>query len=152
MPNRKVVLDTNCLLASLSKLGKAYTVWKSFQEGRYTLCVSTEILEEYEEIIAQKTTQSLARNVVDLIVKSPNVEQVNTYFHWGLISADPDDNKFVDCAFAAGATYIVSDDTHFNILRDITFPHLLVLKLKEFLETLQGKSEQQPEQEGKADS
>ena len=43
----------------------------------------------------------------------------------------------MDCAFAAGATYIVSDDSHFNILRDITFPQLMVLRLKEFLETLQ---------------
>ena len=42
----------------------------------------------------------------------------------------------IDCAFAAGATYIVSDDSHLNILRDITFPQLLVLRLKEFLETL----------------
>ncbi len=73
---------------------------------------------------------------MDLIVKSENVEQVNTYFHWNLITADPDDNKFVDCAFAAGATYIVSDDSHFEVLRSITFPQLLVLKLKEFMETL----------------
>ena len=43
----------------------------------------------------------------------------------------------MDCAFAAGATYIVSDDSHFSVLRDITFPQLLVLRLKEFLETLQ---------------
>ena len=137
MQIKKVVLDTNCLLASLSKLGSAYSVWKGFQDELYTLCVTTEILEEYEEIIAQKTTSTLAKNVVDLIVKSPNVEQVNTYFHWGLITVDPDDNKFVDCAFAAGATYIVSDDSHFNILHDITFPKLLVLKLKEFQEALQ---------------
>ena len=136
MPNRKIVLDTNCLLASLSKRGRAYAVWKSFQLKRYTLCVTTEILEEYEEIIAQKTTPSLAKNVVDLIVKSENVERVNTYFHWNLITADPDDNKFVDCAFAAGATYIVSNDSHFNVLDDITFPQLLILNLNEFLEVL----------------
>lgn len=92
MPNRRIVLDTNCLLASLSRLGSAYPVWKGFQDGRYALCVSTEILEEYEEIIAEKTTPSLAKNVVDLIVKSENVVQVNTYYHWNLITADPDDN------------------------------------------------------------
>ena len=89
MPNRKIVLDTNCLLASLSKQGSAYPVWKGFQEGRYVLCVSTEILEEYEEIIAAKTTPSLAKNVVDLIVKSENVVQVNTYYRWNLITTDP---------------------------------------------------------------
>ncbi len=83
------------------------------------------------------TTPEIARNVVDAILKRKNVERTDPYFHWNLITADPDDNKFVDCAFATGATYIVSDDSHFNVLRDITFPQLLVLRLKEFLETLQ---------------
>ena len=49
---------------------------------------------------------------------------------------DPDDNKFVDCAFAANATYIVSDDTHYDVLREITFPQILVLELKAFIEKL----------------
>ena len=136
MQNRRVVLDTNCLLASLSRLGSSYAVWKGFQEGKFTLCVTTEILSEYEEIIALKTTPSIAKHVVELILKSKNVLLIHTYFHWNLITADPDDNKFVDCAFAANATYIVSDDSHFDVLRDITFPELLVLKLEEFLQEL----------------
>lgn len=137
MQNKKIVLDTNCLLASLSRQGRTYPAWKAFQEGRYILCVTNEILEEYEEIIAQKTTASIAKNVIDLIIKSPNTEQVNTYFHWELITADPDDNKFVDCAFACGATYIVSNDSHFDVLKDIDFPQLLVKSLDDFLKSLQ---------------
>lgn len=53
-----------------------------------------------------------------------------------LIQADPDDNKFVDCAFAANATYIVSNDRHFDVLSKIDFPKIQVLKLIEFLQTL----------------
>ena len=136
MQNNKIVLDTNCLLVSISKYGEAYPVWRGFLEGRFTLCVSTEILEEYEEIIASMTTPDIARNVVDAILKRSNVERINPYFHWQLITTDPDDNKFVDCAFAAGAAYIVSDDSHFDVLRDITFPQLLVIKLKDFIEVL----------------
>ncbi len=101
------------------------------------LCVTNEILVEYEEMIAQMTSKEIATNIIRTIVESRHVEFVDTYYHWNLITMDPDDNKFVDCAFAAGATYIVSDDSHFNILRDITFPQLLVLKLKEFVEALQ---------------
>ena len=100
-----------------------------------------QLSQEYEEIIAEKTTPNLAKNVVDLIVKSENVVQVNTYFHWNLITADPDDNKFVDCAFAAGATYIVSDDSHFKVLRDITFPQLQVIRLKVFVQAMQKELE-----------
>ena len=137
MQNNKIVLDTNCLLVSISKYGEAYPVWRGFLEGKFTHCVSTEILEEYEEIIASMATPDVARNVVDVILKRKNVERVDPHYHWHLITADPDDNKFVDCAFTAGAVYIVSDDAHFDVLRDITFPKLLVLKLKEFLETLQ---------------
>lgn len=136
MQNNKIVLDTNCLLVSISKYGEAYPVWRGFLEGKFTLCVSTEILEEYEEIIASMATPDVARNVVDVILKRKNVERVDPHYHWHLITADPDDNKFVDCAFAAGATYIVSDDSHFDVLRNITFPRLLVLKLKEFLKML----------------
>ncbi len=137
MQNKKVVLDANCLLVSISKYGDYYPVWRCFLDGIYTLCVSTEILEEYEEIISAMTTPEIARNVVDAIIKRKNVERVEPYFHWNMITADPDDNKFVDCAFAAGATYIVSNDSHFNCLKDVDFPRLIVIKIKEFLELLQ---------------
>ncbi len=45
----------------------------------------------------------------------------------------------MDCAFAANATYIVSDDSHFDVLKEVDFPRLLVLKLKEFLGLLQSE-------------
>ena len=140
MQTDKVVLDTNSLLVSLARKGKAYAVWKGFQEGQYILCVSNEILAEYEEIIAQKTRPEIARNVLDFILQQRNVELIDPHFHLGLVTADPDDNKFVDCAFSANATYIVSNDTHYDVLRDISFPQLLVLKLQDFLERLTAKS------------
>lgn len=96
----RIVLDTNCLLASLSRHGKYYPVWNGLQTGKYVLCLSNDILEEYEEIIGHKTTPEVARNVVGLLLKSKNVEFVTPYFKWRLIEADHDDDKFVDCAFA----------------------------------------------------
>jgi predicted nucleic acid-binding protein len=85
-------------------------------------------------------TPEIAENVANLLLKSENVELIQPYFHLGLITADPDDNKFVDCAFAANATYIVSNDSHFDVLQSVDFPILLVLKLKEFLEKIQNNS------------
>lgn len=79
----------------------------------------------------------MAKNVIDLLLKSKNVEYITPHFKFRLIEADHDDDKFVDCAFAANATYIVSDDSHFEVLKEIQFPKLLVLKLKKFLELLQ---------------
>ena len=136
---RKIVLDTNCLIASLSRRGQYYPVWKGLQAGEYILCVSTDILEEYAEIITQKTSVEVASNVIHLLLESQYVELVNPYFSLHLIEEDHDDDKFVDCAFAANATFIVSDDKHYDVLKDIDFPKLLVLKLKEFLDLLQSE-------------
>jgi putative PIN family toxin of toxin-antitoxin system len=133
---RRIVLDTNCLLASLSRHSRYYPVWKGLQTGKYVLCLSNDILEEYEEIIGLKTSPEVARNVVALLLKSKNVEFVDAYFKWRLIEADHDDDKFVDCAFAANATFIVSDDKHFEVLETIAFPKISVLKLQQFLLTL----------------
>ena len=139
MQNNKIVLDTNCLLACISSKSENFRVWKDFQGGRFTLCVSNEILEEYLEIIARKTNHVVAENVINAIVESEFVEFIDPQFHLGLIAADHDDDKFVDCAFAANAAYIVSDDSHFDVLKTIEFPQLLVLKLKEFLGLLQSE-------------
>lgn len=140
MPNpRKIVLDTNCLIASLSRHSEYYPVWKGFQTGKYILCVSNDILEEYQEIIALKTSPEVARNVVNLLLKSKNVELVTPYFKFWLIEADHDDDKFVNCAFAANATYIVSNDKHFDILERVHFPRLFVLKLQQFLRLLENE-------------
>lgn len=65
MQTDRVVLDTNCLLVSLARQGSAYPVWQGFQESRYTLCVTNEILEEYEEVIARKTRPEIAHNVFE---------------------------------------------------------------------------------------
>ena len=138
MQNR-IVLDTNCLLASLSSKSENFRVWKDFQKGKYTLCVSNEILEEYQEIIAQKTTPSIAQNVVRAIVESETVEFIDPHFHVYAIFADPDDNKFVDCAFAANAAFIVSEDSHFEALKTLAFPKIMVLKLKAFLKFLENR-------------
>ena len=102
------------------------------------MCVSNEILEEYQEVIAQRSSPEVARNVVNAIVESKYAEFIDPQFHLDLITADKDDNKFVDCAFASNAAFIVSNDGHFDVLKRISFPKILVLKLKEFVKMLKG--------------
>lgn len=136
MKKIKIVLDTNCLLASISSKSENYRIWKGFQQGLFVLCVSNEILEEYEEIIAEKANAVVAGNIINAIVESEFVEFIDPQFRFELITSDKDDNKFIDCAIAANATYIVSEDKHFDVLKEISFPKLLVVRLKEFLEFL----------------
>ena len=133
---RKIVLDTNCLLMSLPKISPYRMIWDDFLAGKLILCVTNEIVEEYLEIIEQKTTAEIANNVVSVILSQKNVEFVTPYYKMHLIQADEDDNKFVDCAFTAGASCIVSNDAHFKILNEINFPKIFVLKIKEFVNLL----------------
>ena len=128
----RIVLDTNCLLASLSRRGAYFNVWKGLQQGKYTLCVSNEILEEYEEILTQSTNSVIASNVVQTLLNAPTVEFIEPFYRFNLITQDPDDNKFVDCAIASNATYIVSNDSHFDVLKQIDFPKLVVKRIQEF--------------------
>lgn len=135
--HRIVVLDTNCLVQSISQRSYYYNVWKTFIEGRYILCVSSEILEEYEEVIARLMSPLAARIVVEAILKAPNVRRLDPHFRFRMIEKDPDDNKFVDCAIAGGADYIVSEDAHFKVLSTISFPAVKVISLDNFFEELE---------------
>lgn len=130
--SRYIVLDTNCLLQSLSRRSTYYKVWEDFILGRYTLCVSNEILAEYEEIIASHISPLAATITIEAILRANNVIRVDAQFRFELIVVDRDDNKFVDCAIVSNADYIVSDDKHFNVLKNIPFPKIEVKKLQEF--------------------
>ena len=132
----KIVLDTNCLLPSVFPRSMYHWVWKSFREGAYTLCISNEIIVEYEEVLSRMYPPAMTENAIEILLNARNVEKVIPYYKWNLIAADPDDNKFVECAINAGADYIVTNDKHFNILKEIDFPPVKVIDIVAFQEML----------------
>ena len=136
-----VVIDTNCLIQIIARKSPYRPIWDAFLAGKFVLCVSNEILEEYQEILSTQITPTIAENVIMLILNMENVLLVDPYFRMMLITADKDDNKFTDCAFAAGADYLVSEDKHFNILRSTPFPQLNLVSLDEFMQTRLMKDE-----------
>lgn len=69
----------------------------------------------------------VADTILQIIENAVNVELVTRYYKWNLISEDPDDNKFVDCAVASNATFIVTHDRHFNVLKKVDFPKVEVI-------------------------
>ena len=107
-------------------------IWEQILAGRISLCVNTEILNEYEEIIAAKTTPGIAHNIVEAIARLHTTLYQEAFIHFRLIDEDVDDNKFVDCAIAANAEYIVTNDNHFKVLREIDWPKVLIITLKDF--------------------
>ena len=128
----RIVLDTNVLVASISQRSPYYWVWELFLNGKYELCITTEILNEYAEIIERYYSAIDAEHTITQIMLSQNSVQIIRYYEWNVITNDPDDNKFFDCAVAANAHYIISEDNHFNILKRIPFPSVKRLKIAEF--------------------
>jgi putative PIN family toxin of toxin-antitoxin system len=120
----------------ISRHSQYRPIWDAFLSEEFQLCISNEILEEYQEILEQQTTAQIAENVILLILNKKNVIFVDPHFRMGLVTEDPDDNKFVDCAFAANADYLVSDDKHFEVLKQIPFPQLNLVRMSEFLDII----------------
>jgi len=133
---RYIVLDTNCLLQALPTKSPYHKIWTDVFDGKISLCVNTDILEEYEEMIAQKSTPEIANNVVEAIVNLSTTTLQNSYVHFELLPADSDDNKFVDCAVASDAEYIVTNDKHFNPLKEIPWPKVEIIKITDFIKQL----------------
>jgi uncharacterized protein len=79
--------------------------------------VSNEILLEYEEIlkaIGGPTAWSAFESL--LIARAALVRRVDPTYFWNAIVHDPDDDKFVDAAVAGEADWIVTEDSHYNVL------------------------------------
>ena len=133
----RVVIDTNQLLSSISPKSTSHWLYQAIFSGRFTLCVTTDILEEYDEIIEWGFRRSdIADAVLEALINSSYVEQISVSFFWWFITVDPDDNKFSDCAIAAGADYLITEDRHFDVLREIGFPRVNVVSLEEFRQIL----------------
>jgi len=49
----KIVFDTNCLVRVLPKKSPYRCLWERFLRGEFDLCYTTEILQEYEEILSR---------------------------------------------------------------------------------------------------
>ncbi len=129
---KRFVIDTNCLLQILPKRSPYNYIWRDYLEGKFILCVTTEILNEYEEILANNASAIVADNIVSLIVAKNNTVFVTPYYCFGLITADVDDNKFVDCAICAGASFIVTEDRHFDVLLSIDYPKVNIINLEQY--------------------
>ena len=100
--------------------------------------ISNDILLEYEEKITDIFSRETAELILGALSLMPDVKKIETYFHLDLISSDVDDNKFIDCAFAANVHFLVTNDKHFNKLKSINFPAINIVSLEEFVNLLVG--------------
>jgi len=133
---RRYVIDTNILLISIPRISPYRSIFDNLISGTFELAVSNEIMEEYLEVIAEKTTPTIANNIVDLLLSLSNVIKVDVYYKWNLIEEDKDDNKFIDACISSNSDLIVTNDSHFRILKTVPFPTITVINADEFLNLL----------------
>ncbi len=139
MNKLRIVLDTNVVLSSLSFRSKYRHIIDELMNGTYDIFVTTEILLEYEEKINQFFAPSTAQLFLDALGLMPNVHKIEVFYKFLLIPKDADDDKFADCAVAAGVHYLVTDDKHFNTLAKLGFPKINLINIKDFSDFLQNK-------------
>ncbi len=131
----KVVIDSNVLL--VGKRSRFRPIWEAFLNGKYQLILSEDIIHEYEEILHTHSAPGAAELVMEILSESPDVLYKRIYYAWNLIKADPDDNKFFDAAVAGNADYLITNDAHFNEVKDANFPRVSIIGADDFLQVLQ---------------
>ena len=121
----KAVLDTQIILRGATSARSTITarIYEAWDAGRFTLLLSDPILEELEDVVSRAEvrrrlhmTAVEAAALIELLrrrsaIVTPTVRITR--------SRDPDDDKFLECAVAGSADYIVSADADLLILREV---------------------------------
>ncbi|MGH2531518.1 MAG: putative toxin-antitoxin system toxin component, PIN family [Thermomicrobiales bacterium] len=133
----RVVIDTNVIISRYwSPRGIASRVLGLLERNAFELVLSSDILAEYHRVLCYRDTQAfhrmsdteIDRALDELIGVSLVVEPTERL---AVIEDDPDDDKFLECAVAAHAHYIVSGNKH--LLRLGSFRGIQILPPALFL-------------------
>lgn len=139
----RVVLDTNVVISGLvTRGGPPARLVDLWAEGRLTVIVCPAILEEYLTVLLRprfgvigslEHRHSLIRDLIDLpntlLVQPDPTDRVDA------VQVDPTDNRFLECALAAGATHLVSGDLHLLDLH--RFKDITICAPRDFLARLE---------------
>jgi len=111
----KVVIDTNVFISSFFNRkgapGKIIDLWKT---EKIMLCISSPVLEEYIEVLLRfgLTGKTELKELLDLFQKQFNIHTSTKSARISAVKEDPGDDKFIECAVANNAEFIVSGDKH----------------------------------------
>lgn len=134
MGKEKVVVDTNILISSLLKPeSKAKDIYRLILRGKVRLYLSEDILAELKRVLEYPKFQ-IERLQRHLFLK--NLLRVATLVYpkqkVGVVKQDPADNKFLECALEAKASFIVSGDKR-HLLPLKSFRGIRIVSAAQFL-------------------
>lgn len=130
----KVVLDTNVLLSGIFFGGPPGWILSAWKRGELDLVVSADIFEEYRRVgerLADRYGELGLSPVLALIARRATVVDPPALDE--PVCRDPEDDKFLACARAAGAKVVISGD---DDLRSVgSWEGIEVLSPREFVDT-----------------
>lgn len=124
------VLDTNVVVSAHLKAGGRQALLLDLAMARRFLWyVSEELLEEYEGVLLRKRFGLDPEGVAKSMRLIRNTAKIMRPDRRLRVTRDPDDNKVLDCAVAAGATYLVTGNLRHFPMR---FEGVRVISPREF--------------------
>lgn len=116
-----IVVDVNVILSAFrSSLGASHIVLRAMISGELSFAISPAVALEYEDVLKRPgilgphstITNDDIETVLNALLKQARL--VSPSFRYRPILDDPKDELYVECAVAAGARRIVSNDKHFR--------------------------------------
>ena len=112
-----VCIDTNTLVQGRAPTHPFFPILDAAIMGRIRWAMSNRILTEYEEIITRSSGFREWGRILRLIELADGISEsivwVSPHYQFHVIGVDPDDNAFTDCAIAAHADFVITEDRHF---------------------------------------
>jgi putative PIN family toxin of toxin-antitoxin system len=130
-----VVLDTNIVASASFWRGKPAHCLEAWVLGKYDLVVSHPILTEYEEIIARLALRYPAKQYTDWLSAIKQAGHLFLPAPLPVITTDPDDEMFIECAVAARADYLATGDKG-HLLKLEKFSGISIVAVSSFLRLL----------------
>ena len=114
----RVVLDTNTVVSALLFTDTASALVPHSQSRRISLLLSGPMVEEYLRVLAYPKFRLTAEDVRALLEEQllPFAETVRVRKRLRPPLSDRDDWKFVDCAVAGRAAYLITGDRELRTL------------------------------------
>ncbi len=109
---KKIVLDTNILVSALLFKGELSKIVDLWEKGEIIPVISKETFEEFKKVLAYPKFSLTEKEVKSIIEENvlPFFDVVDITTKVSGVCRDPDDEKFLSCAIAASADFIVSGD------------------------------------------
>ena len=130
----KVVIDTNIFISSFLAGGKPRKIIDLWQQGKITLCLSADIIDEYVDVLKRLnfSDEPELKELLELFSTGYSLLYTHQPKSIPLKLADKDDLKFFDCAVELGAEFIITGDK--KVLEVRNYLGIKAVSPKEFLE------------------